>query len=79
MCPAFLISMQIPVQLRLADSEVSSLEQPPVLYVSVEFTCGSLRRRCWWHEKGTPVAPTLTALLVSTGLVSFPLPNCCSS
>ena len=26
--------LQIPVQLRLADSEVSSLEQPPVLYVS---------------------------------------------
>lgn len=27
-------ALQIPVQLRLADSEVSSLEQPPMLYVS---------------------------------------------
>jgi len=38
--------MQIPVQLRLADSEVSSLEQPPTLYVSKERHVARSWRRC---------------------------------
>lgn len=39
--------MQIPVQLRLAESEISSLEQPPVLYV---------RLAAVWHAEEVLVA-----------------------
>jgi len=52
-CAASLPWVQVPVQLRLSESEVSSLEQPPVLYVS----CSSLK--CCWREQRAPALERL--------------------
>ena len=73
--PAVAYLLQIPVQLRLADSELSSLEHPPVLYVSAQpLRC----TRCHCSPTDRPLLTLLTLHLIPASPSRPCLPACSS-